>query len=226
MLRWWDHWLKGKPTRRHGRADAARLDDRQPSAGVASRDVAGTLGGRARLAAVVTASRIACSWPTQGWRRRARRLHRATCARRKRWAARAANGVRSDAAAIRRAISVADDSRSLLFETPPLDRDHRDPGRAGRHARPCLRQACRQPGGPAVRRPSVGRIAARELRRAEPHASRQPCRAIAAGAGRALSRAPAAQRLRRDAFRPATASGSRSRPPIGRWSGPRRTMPP
>ena len=42
---------EGQADGRHGRADAARLDDREPSAGVASRDVAGTLGGRARLAA-------------------------------------------------------------------------------------------------------------------------------------------------------------------------------
>ncbi len=51
MLRWWDHWLKGKPT---GVMDEPMLRawmTDEPSAGVASRDVAGTLGGRARLAA-------------------------------------------------------------------------------------------------------------------------------------------------------------------------------
>ena len=52
---------EGQADRRHGRADAARLDDREPSARSASRDAAGTLGGRARLAAAPIASRIACS---------------------------------------------------------------------------------------------------------------------------------------------------------------------
>ena len=32
MLRWWDHWLKGDRHRRDGRADAARVDDRQRAA--------------------------------------------------------------------------------------------------------------------------------------------------------------------------------------------------
>jgi predicted acyl esterase len=45
-----------------------------------------------------------------------------------------------------------DDARSLVFDTPPLGRSS-DPGR-GRHSRP-VRQADRQPRGPAVRPASV-----------------------------------------------------------------------
>ena len=200
MLRWWDHWLKGKPT---GVMDEPMLRawmtaSHQPASHHE------TLPGRWVAEP---------AWPPRG--RKPHRLfladsglalaERAACTARRALAANA--GQRG-----RRMVSVRTRPRSggrSASRRQPLAavRDaaarpgHGDPGRAGRHARPCLRQARRQPRGPPVRCPSVGAIAARELRRAEPHASRQPCRAIAAGAGRALSRAPAAQRLRRDVSR-------------------------
>ena len=182
MLRWWDHWLKGKPT---GVMDEPMLrawmtESHRPASHHE------TLPGR---------------WVAEpAWPPRDRKPHRLFLtdsglavgerAARAARCALAANGRQRG----RRMVSVRPRPRSggrpasrrhplAAVRDAAARRDHGDPGRAGRHARPRLRQACRQPGGPAVRRPSVGRIAARELRRAEPHASRQPRRAVAAGAG-------------------------------------------
>ena len=52
---------EGPRHRRHGRADAARLDDRQRAARDASRDAARPLGGRAVVAAAGARRRVACS---------------------------------------------------------------------------------------------------------------------------------------------------------------------
>ena len=61
MLRWWDHWLKGKPTRRHGRADAARLDDRRAISRRRTTRRCRDAGWPSPPGRRTTASRIACS---------------------------------------------------------------------------------------------------------------------------------------------------------------------
>ena len=197
MLRWWDHWLKGKPT---GVMDEPMLRawmtaSHQPASHHE------TLPGRWVAEP---------AWPPRD--RKPHRLFLADSGLALPSAPLAPRDVRSpqtlgseggewcpfgrgrDQAGDQR----PDDSRSLLFETPPLDQTMEILGAPV----VTLDLACDKPVANLVVRlcdvhPS-GAIAARELRRAEPHASRQPCRAIAAGAGRALSRAPAAQRLRRD----------------------------
>ena len=223
MLRWWDHWLKGKPT---GVMDEPMLRawmtaSHQPA------EHHETLPGRWVAEP---------AWPPHD--RKPHRLFLTDCG---------LSAALAPLAAARRALAADGRQRGrrmvpvrprprpgrrpaprrhalVAVRDAAARRDHGDPGRAGRHARSRLRQARRQPGGPPVRRPSVGRIAARELRRAEPHASRQSRGADAAGAGRALSRAPAAQRLRRGLSCRPSHPARASRRPTGRWSGPRRTM--
>ena len=47
-VRWWDHWLKGESTRRHGRADAAHLDPGRGAAATELRRAARTAGWPSR----------------------------------------------------------------------------------------------------------------------------------------------------------------------------------
>ena len=69
-----------------------------------------------------------------GCARSARRLHRAPSARRRRSARMPAAGARSAAAADQAGDQRADDARSLVFETAPLDEPIEILGAAGRHA--------------------------------------------------------------------------------------------
>ena len=105
MLRWWDHWLKGKPT---GVMDEPMLrawmtENHRPAShhetlpGRWVAEPAWPPHDRKPHRLFLTDSGLAAA---------ARRSRRAMCAHRKRSAARPANGARSAAAAIRRATSV------------------------------------------------------------------------------------------------------------------------
>ena len=109
-----------------------------------------------------------------------------------------------------------DDARSLVFETPPLDETIEILGAPVvtleiASDRPIANLVVRlcdvHPDGESLR-VSFGVL---NLTHRDSHES-----ADAAGAGPALPGADPAQRRRRDASRPATASGWRSPPPIGR----------
>ena len=185
MLRWWDHWLKGARHRRDGRADAARLDAGQraaapsitrrcPAAGSPSRPGRRRASWRARL--FLTDGGLA------GGARRAGAACRLLAARpsagtRGEWCPFGrGNGPGRRPARGRRALAAVRHARRW-------PRRRRDPGRAGGHAGARVRQAGRAAGRAALRRASRRALAARQLRRAEPHPSRQPRRARSPGAG-------------------------------------------
>ena len=90
----------------------------------------------------------------------ARHSRRARCARRRPSASRRDHGVRSAAPPTRPATSARTTPLAGLRDAAAR-RSGRDPGRAGRHPRGRVRPADRQSRGPAVRRASLGRIAAR-----------------------------------------------------------------
>ena len=188
-VRWWDHWLKGRRHRHHGRADAARLC----RGVVAARDWrdprARPLGRRGVVA--LAADRAAAS-PR---RRRAGLRREAAPARgdlrplaaidRRR---RRASGWASASRARCRPTSASDDGLSLVFDSAPLTERMELLGapeieldRLGQAGGAALRAA--------LRRRARRLVAARLLRRPQPHASRQPRRAERADARRVLSRA-------------------------------------
>ena len=200
MLRWWDHWLKGVDT---GVMDEPMLrawmtDSVQPATHHE------TLPGRWVAEA---------SWPPPertprrlfltdaGCATRARRLPRATLCSPQTVGRHGGEwcpfGRGHDQADDQR----EDDARSLVFETPPLD----EPIEILGAPILTLEVASDKPVANLVVRlcdvHPIGRIAARQLRRPEPHPSRQPRDAVAAGAGRALPGAAKAQRCRRGVSR-------------------------
>ena len=185
MLRWWDHWLKGRdtgvmeePMLRAWMMDSVKpaayhealpgrwvAESSWPSPGITPRRLFLTDEGLRDSAAPLT-ERAVCSPKTVGTT--------------------SGNWVPFGRAHDQAADQREDDLRSLVFETC------RSIGRSGfwrgrRHPRRHLRSADGEYGGSAMRCASDRRIPARELWRAEPCPSRRPRRACLAGDRRALS---------------------------------------
>ena len=184
---------QGHRYRCNGRAHAARMDDGQRETRVPARDVAGPLG---RGAFMATAGNNAPTFVLDrpGPARRSGNLYssRGVLAADGRQLRRRVGSVRPRTRSSRRSRGRR---RALARVRHRTARNaNRDARRGDRHARGRIRQAGGEPGGPLVRPASRRRIAARQLRRAQPRASRRARESRAAGGRAALPGAHPAQR--------------------------------